>query len=165
MNDRQQKLAVGALAAFAPVGGIAVFVAFGGDDAVRDITGTDAHHEPTAEPQLEDTDAAFEFGIDVIEECDTTCRDVTATLSNVGGEPAADVTVETTMYADGDVVWEGTEEIGGLDAGEEFTGTERVDVGADDAARIEANDGQVTIETVVVFEDGQDVFVEEHDVS
>ncbi|GAB6879474.1 hypothetical protein JCM17823_17480 [Halorubrum gandharaense] len=165
MNDRQQKLVVGAVAAFALVGGVAAFVAFGGGDAVREITGTDAHHEPTAEPQMEDTEAAFDFGVDDIEECGTTCRDVTATLSNVGDEPAEDVTVETTMFTDGDIVWEGTEELGGLDADEAFTSTERVDIGADDAARIEANDGQVTIETVVVFEDGQDVFVEEHDVS
>jgi len=119
----------------------------------------------TATPQMADTEAAFVFAIDDIQECGDTCRDVTATLSNDGGEAAANVTVETNVYTDGDLIWEGDEDVGRLDAGGEHTSTKRVELGYSDALKVENNDGWITIETIVRFEDGQQVFTEERQVS
>ncbi|WP_058367313.1 hypothetical protein [Haloparvum sedimenti] len=127
----------------------------GGDDAGA----------ATATPAMEDTNASFQFTIDEIEECGNTCRDVTATIVNDGGETAEGIVVHTTMYADDDVVWEGTEEIGELPANESYTSTREVDVGYGGGAKIQENDGYVTIETVIEFDDGQEVFTERRQVA
>ncbi|EMA22497.1 hypothetical protein [Haloarcula argentinensis] len=95
----------------------------------------------------------FTLSVDSIEECSRTCRDVTSTLANQQNSTAADVTVYTRIYAgdstDGDVVWEGSEDVGTLEAEGSYTTTRRVDLSFSDAYAIEQADGWITIRTTV----------------
>jgi hypothetical protein len=102
----------------------------------------------TADPGL-----AFAFAVDRIEECGRTCRDVTSTLRNDGGAAATDVTVYTRIYAgngtDGDVIWEGRERVGSLDAGESYTSTEQIELSLAGAVSVEGAGGWITVRTTI----------------
>ena len=115
----------------------------GGGD--RGGSGGDA--TATAEP------TPFGFQIDSVDECGTTCRDVTATLTNQLDTTASDVTVTTRIYVEDDQIWQGSEEIGRLAAGESATTTKRVELGYLDAAKVQNNDGYITVETTVATAD------------
>ncbi|KAA9399123.1 hypothetical protein Har1130_13030 [Haloarcula sp. CBA1130] len=95
----------------------------------------------------------FTFTVDAIEECGQTCRDVTSTLTNQQNSTAEDVTVYTRIYAgnstDGDVVWEGSEDVGTLEVGGSYTTTRRVDLSFGDAFAIERAGGWITVRTTV----------------
>lgn len=95
----------------------------------------------------------FAFIVDSIEECGQTCRDVTSTLTNQQNSTADDITVYTRIYAGnstgGDVVWEGSEHVGTLEANGSYTTTRRVDLSFGDAYAIEQADGWITIRTTV----------------
>ena len=95
----------------------------------------------------------FAFTVDAIEECGRTCRDVTSTLANQQNSTAEDVTVYTRIYTgnstDGDVVWEGSEDVGTLEAEGSYTTTRRVDLSFGDAYAIERADGWITVRTTV----------------
>jgi len=165
------------VAAVVLVGGVAgAFVLLGGGDTVVDEGGTQGTAETTetgdtsgdqltATPSMGDTSASFAYGVDTIEECGQTCRDVTATITNDGNGTAEGISVETNIYTDGDLIWEGGEEIGTLDASADYTSTQRVDLSFGDAAKVEDNDGWITIETIVRFDSGQEVITEERQVS
>lgn len=130
-----------------------------------DTGGDTSGDELTATPQMENTSASFAYTVDSIEECGQTCRDVTATITNDGNETATGVSVETNIYTDGDLIWEGSEDIGTLDVGAEYTSTQRVELSYGEAAKVEDNDGWITIETIVSFDNGQEVITEERQVS
>lgn len=144
----------------------------GGSDSGEELTDF-----PTATPSGDDTAAGgstattpagtatpapFTFTIDSIEECGQTCRDVTATLTNNQAETATDVTVFTRMFAgedntnEDDLVWEGKEEVGTLEAGASHTNTERVELSLQEANKIQNNDGWITLVTTV---DSQEIRV------
>lgn len=136
--------------------GAAVFIGVGPapggtPDAEPDSDGvsTDAESDATDEP------AAFAFAVEEIDDCGQTCRDVTATVDNTQDEPASDVTVQTRIFAGenntetGDLVWENTETIGTLDADSSHTSTQRVELSLQEAAKIEGNDGWITIVTTI----------------
>jgi hypothetical protein len=131
-----------------------------GDDPVAGGTGSDggdaggSSENATATPEP----APFGFQIDSIEECGTTCRDVTATLTNQRGSSASDVTATTRIYVKEDKIWQGSEEIGRLDAGESATTTKRVEIGYFDAAKIQNNGGYVTVETTITTAEGSYTF-------
>jgi len=95
----------------------------------------------------------FAFTVDSIEECGQTCRDVTSTLTNQQNSTADDITVYTRIYAGnstgGDVVWEGSEDVGTLEADGSYTTTRRVDLSFGDAYAIEQANGWITIRTTV----------------
>ncbi|WP_418281771.1 hypothetical protein [Halorubrum sp. DTA98] len=116
----------------------------GSDDGSSDGNSDDDADEPP-----------FTFTIDEIEECGQTCRDVTTTLYNERTDAATDVTVYTRIYAGedasdpDDIVWEGTEPVGDLDANESYTTDERVELSFRDAREIDRNDGWITIVTTV----------------
>lgn len=103
-----------------------------------------------------DTGPSFAFEIDRIESCGETCRDVTTTLTSEDA-PATDVTVYTRIYAgngtDGDVVWEGSEPVGDLDAGESYTGTKRMGLSVTDAFAVQRAGGWITIRTTIQSEE------------
>lgn len=105
-----------------------------------------------------DPGPGWSFGIDSIEACGNTCRDVTATLENTGDTTRENVTVTTEMYAGEDLLWKGTNRVGRLEPGENNTATRRVDVGFDGAVAIQSNDGYVTVRTVVSHDGGRTVF-------
>lgn len=123
-----------------------------------------------------DSDAAagenppFSFVVDEIEECGQTCRDVTATLHNDMNQSASDVTVYTRIYAgqdntdEGDLVWEGTDDVGTLNAESSHTTTKRVELSLQEARTVDQNNGWITIvttiesdETTVTFKDSEQV--------
>lgn len=97
----------------------------------------------------------FTFTIDEIEECGQTCRDVTASLQNNQDETATGTTVFTRVFAgedntdSNDLVWEGKEEVGTLDAGATHTTTRRVELSLQDARKIDQHDNWITIVTTV----------------
>jgi len=107
----------------------------------------------------------WSFGVDSIESCGRTCRDVTATLANNGSVTREGVTVTTRIYADGEQLWSGTNDVGTLDPGEANTATRRVDVGYGGALAIEGNDGYITVETVVRWDGGTTTFRERKQVA
>ncbi|UPW02249.1 hypothetical protein M0R88_09190 [Halorussus gelatinilyticus] len=129
------------------------------DDAGESGGGNDA----TATTSM--TSSEYAFTIENIEKCGSTCRDVTARLTNSGGETRENVRVTTAMLADGEVLWSGNESVGTLTPGESHVSTERVDVGFAGGMQISANDGYVTIVTVVRSESGKTRFAERRKVA
>lgn len=111
----------------------------------------------------------FEMQIESVESCGQTCRDVTATLVNNQEREATGVTVYTQIHAgdstDGDVVWEGTQDVGTLGAGTAETDTQRVDLGYLEAAKVQDSGGQITIRLTVETDQRTVTFVEHRDVS
>lgn len=112
---------------------------------------------------------AFDFDIGSVEECGQTCRDVTATLVNQQERRATGVSVYTRIHAgrgtDGDVVWEGTYDVGALGPSASETETQRVELGYFDALKVQRQDGWITI-VLTIETDRQTVrFQERRDVA
>jgi len=112
-----------------------------------------------------DSAPAVAMRVRSVESCGTRCRSVTVALSNEGSAPARDVGVTTRITADGSLIWQGQSDVGRLDAGETVTRTRTIEVGYLDAARIEANDGVIRIETTIRTASGTRVFTERRDVA
>lgn len=111
------------------------------------------------------TSSGYGFVIENIEKCGNTCRDVTAKLTNDGPEARRNVRVTTKMFADDTLLWSGNETIGTLDSGESHVSTKRVDVGFSGGMAISANDGYVTIVTIVESAGGTTQFSERRKVA
>ncbi|MGM0718090.1 MAG: hypothetical protein ACQET5_13155 [Halobacteriota archaeon] len=112
----------------------------------------------------------FTFSIDDIEECGQICRDVTSTLTNSQNETATNVTVYVRIFAgedntnSEDMLWEGTEEVGAVAAGDSHTTTKRVELSLQEGLRIDEEDGWITVlttvesdDTTVTFQDSEQV--------
>ena len=118
-----------------------------GSGGTTDGGGPDGTSSGDAEP--------FTFAVDETTECGTTCRDVTATLTNERNETATGVTTYTRIYAGenntdvDDVVWEGTVDVGTLEGGASHTTTERVELSLLEARKVDQNGGWITIQTTV----------------
>ena len=126
-------------------------VSGGGSDA-----GTSGGGDATPTPKAYD----FQFRILNTESCGQTCRDVTVKLTNRGAKTATGVTAKSRILADGDQIWSGTENIGTVSPGESVTRTKRVKLGVFDAAKVQQNNGYVTIKTTVTWDDGSRTFTE-----
>ncbi|MFC6726122.1 hypothetical protein ACFQE1_17485, partial [Halobium palmae] len=116
---------------------------------------------PTAEPEP----ASFLFTVDRVENCGTTCRDVTVSVRNRGGTAAENVGVDVRLLAGGDELWSGSRSFESVAAGETKTRTERVKLGYFEGAKIKANDGYVTIETTIDWDGGRETFSERRKVA
>lgn len=97
---------------------------------------------------------AFSFEIVAIEECGQTCRDVTVTLYNNQNQTATNVSVDTRIFAgnstaQGDQIWEDTEDIGTMEPGSSVTRTQRVELSFSQAFAVQQNDGWITVVTTV----------------
>ena len=116
-------------------------------------------------------DDPFSFTIDNIEECGETCRDVTATLDNNQNETATDVTIYIRIFAGqdntdtDDIVWEGTEDAGTMEAGADHTTSERVELSLQDARKIDQEDGWITILTTIESDDSTITFQDSEQVA
>jgi len=150
-----------------------------------DSSGDDISEFPTGTTEVAETDATggdsdpaaggaassppFDFSVGSIKECGRTCRDVTSTLTNQQNSTAERITVYTRIYAgnstDGDAVWEGSEEVGTLDADESYTTTRRVDLSFRDAYAIEQADGWITVRTTIETADQTVTLSEQRDVT
>lgn len=111
----------------------------------------------------------FAVTVDRVEECGRTCRDVTVSLTNRQSDPASGVTVYTRVFAgnstdEDDVVWRGTEDVGGLAAGETHTTTKRVELSYSEAYEVQQADGWITVQTTVQTDDRTVTFVERRQV-
>lgn len=145
---------------------------FGSDDATTtsvegvddggDGTTTTASGSSGGTPA--DRDSDYALAIQHIASCGNACREVTAALTNEGSETRRNVTATTEVYADGDLLWSGDESVGTLAAGESHTSTKRVQVGYAGGVKIRANDGYVTIVTVVLSDSGVTEFSERRKV-
>lgn len=128
-------------------------------------SGTASVNDTAGQNDTAETGEEWSFTIDSIESCGNTCRDVAATLENTGNTTRTGVTVTTKVYADGELLWEGTEDAGTLGSGESDTATRRVDVGYTGGLAIESNDGYVTIRTMVSYDGGRTVFEDRKQVA
>ncbi|QCJ47301.1 MULTISPECIES: hypothetical protein [Haloprofundus] len=120
----------------------------GGDEAVQD-----AYDQP------------LRFSVGEIEECGTTCRDVTAQVKNTGNESVDEIDVTVRIFADDDEVWDGSVEVGSVDAAETQEQTIRVELGYLDAMKIKQNDGYITVRTTVTTDEGTFEFEERRKVA
>lgn len=168
--DRNSSFAVAAVTAAVLAGGVLMLGGIGpaesgtaGPSSVGGPSGTTGGGNDTAGSS--GTGERWSFTIDSIESCGTTCRDVTATLENTDNTTRTGVTVTTEVYADGELLWEGSEDVGTLEPGASNTATRRVDVGYRGALAIKSNDGYVTIRTVVTHDDGRTVFEDRKQVA
>lgn len=111
----------------------------------------------------------FSVDIESVDSCGQTCRDVTATLENNQEQQATGVSVDTTIFAgestNGDIVWEGSQDVGSLPAGASETDTQRVDLGFMAAAKVQGSGGEITILLVVESDQRSVRFVEHRDVT
>ena len=129
-----------------------------GGDSGEEIEDFPIGEDADADVSSDETDP-FSFVIDDIEECGQTCQDVTATLHNNQDETATNVTVYIRIFAGqdntdtDDIVWEGTEDAGTMEAGEDYTTTEHVELSLRDARKIDQEDGWITILTTVESDD------------
>jgi hypothetical protein len=145
----------------------------GGDGAGETATATTADGDGAGETATPTATTAttppFTFSIDSIEECGRTCRDVTSTLTNRQDATAENVTVYTRVFVgngtDGDVVWEGSEPVGTLDAGESYTATRRVELSYSDALTIQQSGGWITVQTTVQTDDRTVTFSDQRQVA
>lgn len=174
MNRRLLVAAVVVLA-LAGAGALTVADDFASDpapDAGGDATTSagDAREETATTPATVDSatttgdDAGYALDIRRIENCGSACRDVTAALTSEGAT-RRNVTATTRVYADGDLLWTGNESVGTLAAGDSHTSTKRVQVGYAGGMKIRANDGYVTIVTVVESDSGTAEFAERRKVA
>lgn len=111
----------------------------------------------------------FSFTIDNTESCGDTCRDVTATLTNEQNETATGTTVYTRIYAgkstaESDLIWQGKQDIGTLEAGASATRTQRVKLSYGEAYSVQQNDGWITVVTTVQTDDQTVTFKNERNV-
>lgn len=147
----------------------------GGTASTVDGSGGGSGSETTATPTADGTTATpveqpYALTIDSVEECGTTCRDVTVSLTNQGSEDATDVTVYTRVFAgnstaESDEVWRGSEDVGTLSAGETTTSTKRVELSFEEAYAVDQADGWVTIQTTIETDDGTVTFTERRNVN
>lgn len=112
----------------------------------------------------------FRMQVRSVEECGTTCRDVTLALTNVGSAAASGVTVRTELFAgngtdEGDRIWTGSEDVGSLAAGETYTATKRVTLSMSEGLAVQQADGWVTVRTTIRTDDGSVTFVDRRDVN
>ncbi|WP_129114531.1 hypothetical protein [Halegenticoccus tardaugens] len=110
-------------------------------------------------------DKRFRFAVERIEECGTTCRDVTVVVTNTGDRVDSEVVVVSRISADGDELWRGQETVDSMDRDERVTRTERVDLGYADAYKVQRNDGYVTIDTTIRWAGGEETFTERRKVT
>lgn len=134
------------------------------------ISGADEGSSVDGSTTSTPVDQPFAVVIDGVEECGTTCRDVTVSLTNQQAEPAGDVVVYSRVFAGNstagsDLVYRGEESVGTLGAGETYTTTERVELSYGDAYAIDQADGWVTIQTTVETADRTVTFTERRDVT
>lgn len=124
----------------------------------------------TARTSASDDGEPFGFVVEGIETCGQTCRDVTVALHNRQDASASDVTVRSRIFAgestdQSDLVWEGTERVGTLGAGETYTTTERVELSYFDAIAVQSAGGRITIQTTVQTSDRTVTFTSTRDVT
>lgn len=136
------------------------------DDPEAIESGTEWEAEQVEVPAGDSrTGTAVDFELETAPpgECGSTCRELTAALTNAGSADAHDVIVVSVVSAGGTELHRLREPVGDLPAGETYRTTERVELGPVDAMRVRQH-GRVTIEHVVAAAERRETFVERIDV-
>ncbi|MFC5973188.1 hypothetical protein ACFPYI_17790 [Halomarina salina] len=107
----------------------------------------------------------YDVNVTGVESCGPTCRDVTASLTNLDDEPRENVTAVIRVYADGRLLWTGRERVGTLEPGATHTTTKRVELTYVEALAVETSGGYVTIETTIRSDSGAVTYSERRRVS
>lgn len=190
-----RRLAVAGVVAALLVAGTVAFLTGVGPAPGSDASGSDVGSFPTATPASPDEGAAsstgvadttaapgtatttptpiprpsFAFTIERVEECGSTCRDVTTTLRNEGDAEATGVVVYTRVFVgkgtDGDVVWTGRERVGTLAVGASHTATRRVELSFSEGLAIQRADGWITVQTTVQSDQRTVTYTDPRDVA
>lgn len=111
-----------------------------------------ATSDPAERSTMSAGSVAFEVETRVSGSCGTYCRRVATSVTNGGTADAHDVVVVTTLSVDGERLDRSSERIGRLPAGETERLTQRLSVGADEAATLRTNGGGVLQTTVTADE-------------
>jgi hypothetical protein len=127
--------------------------------------GPDTENLATGEPNLKTPPVSNEsepvsLTVENVSDCGDRCRRVTANLTNVGNETLTNVTAETRVLADGNLLWNRTHDFETLSVNESANRTARIDLGLRDALVVAGNDGWVTVETTVSWDGGNATFDE-----
>lgn len=99
------------------------------------------------ESSTQDEDVYFILNIDNIEECGYRCREVRTTLINNGTKQATSVKVNVKIYTGNELIWKDNKSIGTLKPNSPKIDTQQINVGIDDALKIQENNGWITIIT------------------
>jgi hypothetical protein len=127
----------------------------GGDGGGSDGNGGDGGDvSPAGDGDRAPLEPQFVFQVERIEQCGTTCRNVTGTLRNRGDAAAENVTVYSRLFVgngtdESDRVWQGSEEVGRLAAGDGHESTRRIELTFREALRVRQSGGWVTVQTTV----------------
>jgi len=111
-----------------------------------------------------DMNGPFTLTTEDVSICGLTCREVTVTLSNQRNETLRNITVESDITADGEVIAQRQTEVERLRPNESVTRTVRVTVGFGELQQIRRNDGTITIETQVASDRYNQTFTSERTV-
>lgn len=95
------------------------------------------------------TEGPFTLASEDVSICGLTCREVTVTLSNQGNETVTNVTVESEILANDEVIVQRQMENGRLRPNESVTRTIQVNVGLDALQQIRQGNGMITVQTQV----------------
>lgn len=131
------------------------------DAGAQEFDAPDSQVQETNEP--DDSDR-FSVDADVVGDCGDRCRTVTANLTNTGNETAENVTTVTRIYTGNTQIWERTDDVGELSANESVERTTDISIGYLDSYRIIKNDGEITINTTVYWDGGNETFTERRTV-
>ena len=94
---------------------------------------------------------------------------MTSTLENDGTATATGVVVHTRVFVgngtDGDVIWQGKEQVGRLAPNETHTATRRVELSYSEGLAVRRADGWITVQTTVVSDQRTVTFAQPRDVA
>lgn len=130
-----------------------------------DVQALDAPVGATVQETNEtDEEKRFDVDAELVGSCGERCRTVTANLTNTGNDTAENVTTVTTIETGATEIWDREDEVGTLSANESVERTTDVNIGYLDAYRIVQNDGEITINTTVYWDGGNETFIENRTV-
>ena len=158
MNGRSILTASIALVVVASVGGVGLGAASTasatGPAVAQQGTGT-----PTGTAGANASSGPFRLTVANISSCGTTCRLVTANITNSGNTAARNVTVNTTVSAGDTVIARRHARVGRLGPNETASRTIRITVSYGDVSAIQNNGGNITVRSVVTSDRHRQTFV------
>jgi hypothetical protein len=114
---------------------------------------------------MSNTDASFSYQIDSVEECGLACRETTVALWNNGTESATGVSVNMSIFTGDELLWEDTYDVGTLEAGDSDTKSQEVQLTYSQGQSIKANEGNITVQAIVRFDQGSDLLTVDYTLS
>lgn len=110
------------------------------------------------------TKGPFTLTSEEVSICGLTCREVTVTLSNQGNETLTNVTVESEILANDEVIVQRQMENDRLHPNKSVTRTIQVNVGPDALQQIRQGNGMITVQTQVNSDRHNETFISQRPV-